>query len=92
MGQEVMEERMKSAVIEACRALRRRHKLEEGAHGPAVATLAKVASSRVCTRCPQNLSNPKLYGLCVCVRLIRAEEMRYLDVIYFINPPNLLLC
>ncbi|CAM6129229.1 unnamed protein product [Calypogeia fissa] len=50
MGQQeegmMMEERMKAAVIEACRALRRRHKLEEGAHGPAVAALAMVASSR----------------------------------------------
>ncbi|KAL3699548.1 hypothetical protein R1sor_017570 [Riccia sorocarpa] len=37
-----MEERMKVAVFQACRALRKRHRVEEGAHGPALAALAKT--------------------------------------------------
>ncbi|BBN17899.1 protein MpATG16 [Marchantia polymorpha subsp. ruderalis] len=36
----MMEERMKIAVLQACRALRKRHRDEEGAHGPAIAALA----------------------------------------------------
>jgi hypothetical protein len=45
--EEGMEERMRIAILEACRALRRRHRIEEEAHGPALAALAKAASSKV---------------------------------------------
>jgi hypothetical protein len=40
----VMEERMGLAVVQACRALRRRHREEEGAHGPALAALFTALS------------------------------------------------
>ncbi|CAK9204593.1 unnamed protein product [Sphagnum troendelagicum] len=40
----VMEERMGLAVVQACRALRQRHREEEGAHGPALAALFTALS------------------------------------------------
>ncbi len=40
----MMEERMGLAVVQACRALRQRHREEEGAHGPALAALFTALS------------------------------------------------
>lgn len=38
---------MKIAVLQACRALRKRHRDEEGAHGPAIAALATAVRYQV---------------------------------------------
>lgn len=40
-----MEDRMGYAIVQACRAIKRRHKLEEGAFAPAIAAISHVVNS-----------------------------------------------
>lgn len=41
-----MEDRMGYAIVQACRAMKRRHKLEEGAYAPAIAVISQVLNSQ----------------------------------------------
>lgn len=41
-----MEDRMGYAIVQACRAMKRRHRLEEGAYAPAIAAISQVINSQ----------------------------------------------
>ncbi|KAL5998271.1 hypothetical protein ACLOJK_009210 [Asimina triloba] len=52
----MMEEQAKAAIEHALRALRKRHRLEEGAHGPAYAALSRPIASQGCTFVTHDIS------------------------------------
>lgn len=48
------------AIVQACRAMKRRHKLEEGAYAPAIAVISQVLNSQVALELEENVKSLQL--------------------------------